>query len=168
MTNQVVWEAWLMLSLKFRFRCCECNNVYHLNQPYLNNKMLSSLSGYVLFSALFANCVPHEATWKHFIVYIYVLKLIMPFKMTKFIRLLKPSVKWYQIEKPLKSQRRCWSVTCMNYRLFFSTECAKSNVIFVSTAENSRDLSSLELSPAPHMCYHYMKQNYLRVKHSWM
>ena len=46
--------------------------------------------------------------------------------------------------------------------IFFSIEIsAKIDVIFVSFAHNSHDLSNLELSPTPHICYRHMKQNYM-------
>ena len=35
---------------------------------------------------------------------------------------------------------------------FFSIECSEVDVIFVSYARNSRDQTSLRLSPATHMC----------------
>ena len=46
--------------------------------------------------------------------------------------------------------------------IFFSIEIsAKIDVIFVSFAHNSHDLSNLELSRTPHICYRHMKQKYM-------
>ena len=42
----------------------------------------------------------------------------------------------------------------------------KADVIFVSVERNSGDLSSLELSPVPHVCYSHMKENYFLKKYT--
>ena len=41
-----------------------------------------------------------------------------------------------------------------------SIEFATGDLVFVSIAENSRDFTSLDLSPAQHMFHSQVKQNY--------
>ena len=52
------------------------------------------------------------------------------------------------LEVILKSQRRCWPSTCVNY-WFFSIECTKVDVIFVSIAWNACNVARSRTKPNP-------------------
>ena len=56
--------------------------------------------------------------------------------------------------------------TLCQFMMFFSTECTKVHVIFVSFARKSPYLLKLGLSPVLHMFYNHIKQNYFLKKHS--
>ena len=100
---------------------------------------------------------------KHFILYIYVLKLFMSFRMSKINSIglfIAPYGRAIEEPKAVLTFNLCQLL------IFFLIGCAKSDVIFVSVARNSRDLTSLELSPALHMFHCHMKQNHFFVKYA--
>ena len=81
-------------------------------------KWITRLNGLCIsFSTMFEIFIPHEVT-KNTIYCLCSCHLIW----AKFIRWLILSVNlWHQKEEPLKSQRRCWPFTCVNYWFFFSS-----------------------------------------------
>ena len=137
----------------------------------LQKKWITRVSGLWFFFFFFLQCsqtlCPMKLHRKHFIVYIYVIEnWLCHLTWAKFIRLLILSFSLYhQIEDPLK---RCWPLTCVNY-WFFSIECTNDDVISVSVARNSRNVTSLNLIPAPHKRYtcSYMSSKILGCKYKY-
>ena len=70
----------------------------------------------------------------------------------------------HQKEELLKSQRRCWPLTCVSYWYFLSIVCTKVDVIFVSVAWNSRNITKCRTGPCPKCFIVEYETNYFLQK----